>query len=103
MTNTTLIAALVAISAGLVAQASQAKPGDGARNMPTFEKLDINGDGVLTVEELAGLRKGRNMFERVDADGNGMISAEEFEATRTKMKHRMKHNDERPDGAGEEG
>lgn len=85
MTNKTLIAAIVAISAGLVAQAGTAKPGHGARNMPTFEELDTNGDGALTQSEMIAHRAAR--FATMDSDGDGKLTAEELAAHRwAKMK-----------------
>ena len=81
MTNKTLIAAIVAISAGLVAQAGTAKPGSGMRNMPSFEELDTNGDGALTEAELAAHRAAR--FAAMDSDGDGKLTAAELEAHRS--------------------
>lgn len=42
---------------------------------PAFKRMDANGDGRLTKEELPERIRGN--FERADADGDGFISAEE--------------------------
>ncbi len=46
--------------------------------MPSFEAIDSNGDGVISVEEAAAVN-GFD-FEDADADGDGVVSREEYEA-----------------------
>jgi len=69
---------------------------------PTFEKLDLNGDGVITKDEMQKLqakraeqraaagkpvktRKG-NFFARMDANGDGRVTKEEFLAFQEKRR-----------------
>ncbi|MDY6858079.1 MAG: EF-hand domain-containing protein [Pseudomonadota bacterium] len=58
-------------------------PQDGAGfgpGMQSFEQLDANKDGGLTMEELQVPMK--NRFDTIDADKDGTISAEEMQAAR---------------------
>ncbi len=48
---------------------------------PTFETLDADGDGRITVAEFKALSQAR--FDRLDADGNGVISEDEMVARAT--------------------
>lgn len=58
------------------------------------EMLDGDGDGLLSIEELA-LRPGPEMmFERLDADGDGSVTRDEAEQARARMS-------ERRDGPGD--
>ena len=50
----------------------------GQEEMPSFEAIDSNGDGVISVEEAAAV-KGFD-FSEADADGDGVVSREEYEA-----------------------
>lgn len=43
-----------------------------------FDRLDQNGDGVITQEE--SLAKAQRRFKKLDADGDGQISEAEFMA-----------------------
>lgn len=60
-----------------------------------IERLDANGDGGLSLEEM---RQGRGgaMFERADADGDGAISKAEFDEARANAKghHKRKSTTE---------
>ena len=50
-----------------------------------MERLDADGDGRLSQDELAqGPRSGR-MFDRLDQNGDGVISKPEFDAARDRM------------------
>ena len=58
-----------------------AEPADGPMDMmPDFATLDFNGDGKLTVEDLAAKRVAR--AAALDADKDGLISVEELMAQR---------------------
>ena len=50
----------------------------GQEEVPSFEAIDSNGDGVISVEEAAAVN-GFD-FEDADADGDGVVSREEYEA-----------------------
>lgn len=69
---------------------------DGPRGMMTeeqrqeraqamIEMKDANGDGLLSVEELAAAPDGSRIFTKMDADGDGAISKEEFDAARVQF------------------
>ena len=57
-----------------------------------FERLDVDGDGVLSRDVLemrrGGGQRGARMIERFDTDGSGGVSAEEFEEARAHMYER---------------
>ncbi len=55
------------------------------RAMRQIERLDADGDGLLSIEEMAARPMPMRMFERVDADGDGAISREEIEAAKLRM------------------
>jgi len=88
MKRTTLIAAasLIAIAATSVIATAHDR-GNGERGGPRdgrggpvvmFEKLDANGDGSITMEEVQGAGAAR--FAEADANGDGQLSAEEMAA-----------------------
>src|SRR5690606_18240256 len=53
--------------------------GDGAQ---LFQRMDKNGDGKVTADEIPAERRGmvEKMIKRGDKDGDGAISSEEFAA-----------------------
>lgn len=55
-----------------------------------MEKLDTNGDGLLSIEELSKAPEGHadRMMERVDTDKDGAISQEEYDAAVERMRDR---------------
>lgn len=61
-----------------------------ARAARMFERMDADGDGLLSAEELAPRRPERAaaMFDRMDADGDGVISREEAEAAQARWRER---------------
>jgi len=70
------MAALTAtvIALGLTAADAQQRRGGGER--PSFEQIDANGDGSVTLAELMAHRAAR--FAAQDADGNGSLSRDEL-------------------------
>lgn len=78
--KTTLLVA--AIAAGIALSSSaQAREGNGQRmTLPTFEQLDINADGAITLDEVeAGMQaRAEARFAAADANGDGALSAEEM-------------------------
>ena len=60
---------------------SMAGNGDG-KGKRNFTDLDVNGDGVITVEETTG--KMAKHFDSLDSDGDGSITEVEFDARKGK-------------------
>lgn len=57
-----------------------------------IERMDENGDSLLSPEEMENGPRPVTMFERADKDGDGAISKDEAEAMGDKMRgHRGKH------------
>lgn len=92
MVNKT-VSLLLAVTAFAAAGTVQAQARDGSR---AFERMDGNGDGVVTQAEVTALRE--KAFERLDADGDGMISAQE----RDGAKPRAERFKERRSARGQE-
>lgn len=89
--NLTLFAA--GLAALLTTAAASAAPRDGAK---AFEKMDANGDGIVTTAEADAQRDA--MFKRLDADGDGTLTA----AERDKAKARMERMRERMAAQGQD-
>jgi hypothetical protein len=53
-------------------------PGQTA-TLACYQDLDRNGDGALSAEEADVLPRIQGRFERLDADGNGLLSPDEFQ------------------------
>lgn len=87
------MAAALGLTTLMLAAGAQAAPHDGAK---AFEKMDANGDGVVTTAEADAQREA--MFKRMDADGNGIITAEE----RDRAKARMERMRERMQAKGQD-
>jgi len=49
-----------------------------------FAKLDADGNGTISIDELDD--RGHPGFDKLDADGDGVITAEEMEDMKSKMK-----------------
>jgi len=56
------------------------------REPPSFQELDVNGDSLLTKDELRGPLL--DDFERFDVDGNGSLTEEELPAPPSGQKRR---------------
>lgn len=76
MKKTSALLALTALVALPMAAAPVlAKGGNG--HGPSFETLDLNGDGSITADEIAGQQAAR--FAAADTDGDGVLSVEELQ------------------------
>lgn len=62
---------------GTAAVATSAAP-RGERAAISFTEMDINSDGLLTLEDLTAMRDAR--FAELDANGDGAVSRDEFAA-----------------------
>lgn len=72
-----LLAATISVTALAEAPASDNVPGrEGPRNM--IQRLDADGDGRITLEEIRAPLEQR--FAELDANGDGVIDLEEFSA-----------------------
>ncbi len=87
MKRTVTITSIAALAIGLSAAIAVAGPyggkgpgGPGMHRGPqiNFEQLDLNGDGSITKEEIAGQAKAR--FDTSDADKDGFLTKEELQA-----------------------
>ena len=64
-----------------------------ARAARMFDRLDADGDGILSrdvIESRRGRGDGSRMIERFDADNSGGVNAEEFEEAKAHMAERRK-------------
>lgn len=66
--------ALIALGAGTATAQGMMRGGEG----PSFEELDVDGSGEITVEDLTAMRDSR--FAEIDSNGDGSVSQEEFAA-----------------------
>ncbi len=94
--NLSAIAILTLISFGCSAQQNNSERPNHRQNRPPsieelFEKLDLNADNQLSVEEVKGpLTKD---FLKIDVNGNGFISKEELEnAPKPERRERPREN-----------
>ncbi|NNE88884.1 MAG: calcium-binding protein [Silicimonas sp.] len=75
----TSTAKIIAIAMmGLGATTAMAAGQGEVRERPTFESMDIDGDGEITTADLEAMRNER--FASLDTDGDGSISEAEFVA-----------------------
>ena len=70
--------AILLASVGVVGTANAFGGGQRGGEMPSFEELDTDGDGVVSAEELAAHADAR--FDSMDTDGDGVLSVEEITA-----------------------
>ena len=83
--------AAVAIGDVLLSQAeleaqAAARAADRAARM--IERMDANGDGQLSPQELTERRNAGRIFDRMDADDSGTITQAEFDAARERFRER---------------
>ncbi len=81
-----MIGTLAVAGAALVAASAYAAEGKGGR----WDKLDKNGDGELTAEEMSS--KHADFIVQADTDGSGGVSKEEMKAF-----HEAKRSERNPD------
>ncbi len=66
------------VAAGAVLVAASAYAGEGKGPGKHWDRMDVNGDGVLTADEMS--EKHAAMIEAADADGDGAVTKDEMEA-----------------------
>lgn len=67
---------------------AQARQRADAMAAQMLKRMDQNGDGVLSFDEMPGQRREsrmERMFSRFDADGDGSVSQDEFDTARQRM------------------
>lgn len=73
------------LSASEMTATAEQRKADRAARM--IERIDANGDGEVSQEELAnGSKRRGNGFDRMDANGDGEITKAEFEAAKEKRR-----------------
>lgn len=112
----TLISALaLSIALGAGVATARGMQDHGPRAMPSFEELDRDGNGQVTLEDLQAFgeaqraetearraermadraermgERGQRMFERVDANDDGVVDSEEYAAFTDRMAERMEN------------
>lgn len=85
-------ACIIGVAATVATVSAKSRGGD------RFEKLDANGDGIVTASEMDARQA--DLFKAADANGDGGISQEEFHEHRKakRMEWREKNN---PDTNGD--
>jgi len=85
------ITAFVAISFGSI-DSSYAEGNEnkvcGSHKENMFEKMDTDGDGVISPEEHSA--KAERRFKKMDADGDGKVTREEIKSHHAAMKEKYK-------------
>ena len=90
-----LIASTVGIAASILAVSAYAQPGGKGHG---FDRLDTNGDGEVTAEELDSRQAA--LLEAADANGDGAITKDEMKAYR-KAKREERRAERNPDTNGD--
>ncbi len=70
-----MLGTMVAAGAALMAAGAMAAEGGKGRG---WDRMDVNGDGKLTAEEMS--EKNAAFIEKADADGDGAVTKEEMKA-----------------------
>jgi len=52
-----------------------------ATKTPLFEKVDVNGDGSISIKEAAVINLTTKQFKAVDANKDGLLNKVEYEAS----------------------
>lgn len=96
MKRNTIVAVLLTAGVGLAGVTAVAAQGPGDRQGGArFDRLDVNGDGELTLAEMTA--KQASIIEEADADGNGAVSRDEMKAFR-EAKRAERDPDKNDDG-----
>ncbi len=92
--NKILIASATALGLSLIATGAFASPGGGKH----FDRMDKNGDGKITAEEMSEAHAG--LIAKADSDGDGAVTKEEMKAFHKARREewKAKHN---PDKNGD--
>lgn len=52
--------------------------------LPTFDEVDVNGDGKITMKEAASHEGLMTSFDQADADRDGLLSKAEYQKLKSK-------------------
>lgn len=77
MKNITVTALAVSIAVGSVGFATVVAANQRGPNLPSFEELDTNNDGVITQAEIDAI--GEAKFAESDVNGDGFLDSEELQ------------------------
>ncbi len=92
-----MIGTIAAAGAALIAAGAMAAEGKGPGR--GWDRMDVNGDGKITAEEMS--EKNAKFIEQADADGDGAVTQEEMksfhEAKRAEMRE-QRNPDKNGDG-----
>ncbi len=81
--SSTIVMSLAAFGASL----ANAQGGQRGDPRPSFEQIDANGDGALTMEEF--LTRGQVKFDETDTNGDGQLDAAELTAAAARERAQM--------------
>lgn len=101
-----VVGSVLAEDAAKGAEEAKAPEGKGKHRlpMPTFQKMDANADGKVTLEEyqaaVAEVMKER--FKTADANGDGALSEEELTKARRAGRGRAQHGPQGGEGTKEQ-
>ncbi len=84
----TQLTTLVALACLATTPALAETPGTGARADRAFERMDTDGDGVITVAEVTARKTAQ--FAKVDTNADGLLDATERDAMRGDDHHRAR-------------
>jgi len=80
------------LGAAALFAATSAFAHDGYHHRPTFQELDKDGNGVLTLDEVTGACQARatERFNKLDANHDGKVTQDEIAAARQAHSERRK-------------